>query len=321
VDAKLEFYHWMAVEQGAGTTAWDGGIVLISSGDGNWTQVYPLGGYPYTIIDNPASPFEPDTPCYSGSFGWSQAVFDLAAYSGVVQLMFRFGSDGAVAYEGWYVDDFLVGNTLAGPDVSVEPSSEVALSFPLVTQSGTTTVTSGPSGPGVPSGYVAVPTDPITYYDVSTDAVYEGSIDVCIAYDEADVEGDETALKLLHYSGGEWTDVTQTVDTDADLVCGQVSSLSPFLVATEYTSCCLARVGDANGAGGDEPTIGDVTVMIDALFIGEDWSVVACLPEADINQSGGSDPQTSDITIGDVSYLIDYLFIAGPTGTTLPDCL
>jgi hypothetical protein len=88
--------------------------------------------------------------------------------------------------------------------------------------------------------------------------------------------------------------------------------------------CCTGRVGDANGAGGDEPTIGDVTIMIDALFIGQDWTLIPCLTEADINQSGGTDPQsgpTGDITIGDVSYLIDYMFITGPESMTLPDCL
>ncbi len=85
-------------------------------------------------------------------------------------------------------------------------------------------------------------------------------------------------------------------------------------------SCCTGRVGDANGSSDDEPTIGDLTVMIDALFIGNNWEVIPCLDEADINQSGGIVPETGDITIGDVSYLIDYLFIAGPE-IGLADCL
>ncbi len=108
-NAILTFWHWINAEQGddAGT-AWDGGVVYISSGDGQWTPITPTGGYPYTIIDNPASPFDPGTPCYSGSHDWSQAEFDLAGYSGVVQLMFRFGTDGAVTKEGWYVDDVSV---------------------------------------------------------------------------------------------------------------------------------------------------------------------------------------------------------------------
>ncbi|MEW5794820.1 MAG: thrombospondin type 3 repeat-containing protein [Candidatus Zixiibacteriota bacterium] len=84
--------------------------------------------------------------------------------------------------------------------------------------------------------------------------------------------------------------------------------------------CCVARVGDANGSGDDEPTIGDVTTMIDALFIGGDFGVIPCLAEADINQSGGAEPQAEDISIGDITMLIDYLFISG-SSVGLPDCL
>jgi C1A family cysteine protease len=84
--------------------------------------------------------------------------------------------------------------------------------------------------------------------------------------------------------------------------------------------CCMGRVGDANGNGVDEPTIGDVSTLIDAMFISTDFSIIPCLAEADINQSGGIDPQPADVTIGDVSYLIDYLFIAG-VSLGLPDCM
>jgi hypothetical protein len=86
-------------------------------------------------------------------------------------------------------------------------------------------------------------------------------------------------------------------------------------------TCCLGRVGDANGSGMDEPTIGDISILIDAKFIAMtcDGKIV-CLAEADINQSGGATPTCNDITIGDISYLIDYLFIAGPNNMTLPDC-
>jgi len=42
--------------------------------------------------------------------------------------------------------------------------------------------------------------------------------------------------------------------------------------------------------------------------------------EADLNQSGGADPNCDDLTIGDISILIDYLFITGPE-LGLADCL
>jgi hypothetical protein len=89
----------------------------------------------------------------------------------------------------------------------------------------------------------------------------------------------------------------------------------------ESDACCNGRVGDANGMGGDEPSIGDVAVMIDAKFINLTCDeLIDCLEEADVNQSGGTGPACDDITISDISTLIDYLFITGPT-LGLPDCL
>ena len=95
--------------------------------------------------------------------------------------------------------------------------------------------------------------------------------------------------------------------------------------------CCVGRVGDANGLGGDEPTISDISVMIDAKFIAgvcivdeglpTEVRFIACLDEADVNLSATGETTCDDITIGDMSILIDYLFITGPeTYGPLPDC-
>jgi hypothetical protein len=85
--------------------------------------------------------------------------------------------------------------------------------------------------------------------------------------------------------------------------------------------CCVDRVGNANGVMGEKPTIGDVAAMIDANFISLTCdNKIPCLAEADINQSGGVNPTCDDITIGDISLLIDYLFITGPS-LVLPECL
>lgn len=85
--------------------------------------------------------------------------------------------------------------------------------------------------------------------------------------------------------------------------------------------CCVGRVGDANGLGGDEPTIGDVSVMIDAKFIaGVCVGILDCMTEADVNQTGLLAADCDDVTIGDISILIDYLFITGPS-LGLNNCL
>ncbi|MEW5795266.1 MAG: M14 family zinc carboxypeptidase [Candidatus Zixiibacteriota bacterium] len=85
---------------------------------------------------------------------------------------------------------------------------------------------------------------------------------------------------------------------------------------TRDGGCCVGQVGDVNGEGGDEPTIGDVTMLVDHLFV--TGAELSCLSEADINQSGGSQPALEDITIGDITELVDHLFIsAGPLAPCL----
>lgn len=116
----------------------------------------------------------------------------------------------------------------------------------------------------------------------------------------------------------EWTPLTAG-DYDVMVVVRNAAG-STFQGFAIRVYCCSGRVGDVNRSGDDEPTIGDVSVLIDALFIAGDSGIIECLPEADINQSGGDIPQFEDISIGDISALIDYLFITGPS-LGLPECL
>jgi hypothetical protein len=115
---------------------------------------------------------------------------------------------------------------------------------------------------------------------------------------------------------------------DGTLFVADYSSLILYALTSDACACAN-RVGDVNGAGGDEPTIGDVAVMIDAKFISTsvacytrnaEYSLIACLAEADINQSGGKTPSCEDISIGDIAILIDYLFISQDPNL-LVDCL
>ncbi len=99
-DSELRFFHWMSTEPD-----WDGGLVQMSIDGGDWFQITPEGGYNSYIADNPASPFPAGTPAWSGFFDWTEAVFDLSTHSGDARFRWVFGSDGALSYEGWYIDD------------------------------------------------------------------------------------------------------------------------------------------------------------------------------------------------------------------------
>ena len=104
---------------------------------------------------------------------------------------------------------------------------------------------------------------------------------------------------------------------------GQSTDLAFRILGPEdQTGCCVDPMrGDANNSGDNRPTIGDISVMIDAKFItgncGElvvpPLDLIPCKTEADVNESGVPNHETcDDITIGDISLVIDYLFITGP---------
>ena len=116
--STLTFWHWMEAEVYDARRAWDGGVVEISTDEGaHWKQIAPVDGYLHTIYETApsvGSPFEAGMPCFSGSWDWKQEQFDLSAYSGLVHIRFRFGSDQYTEKEGWYIDDLQV----AGPGAS-----------------------------------------------------------------------------------------------------------------------------------------------------------------------------------------------------------
>jgi hypothetical protein len=134
-NSRLTFSHWMEGEVSGAypDSAYDGGIIEISTDGDNWTQLVPeQGGYnSYFRTEsgsgNPAThPFIGTTPCWAGSFEWTDCLIDLDAYADeTVQFRFRFGSDQGGGNEGWYIDDLeLVGValTVLEPVTDLTPS-------------------------------------------------------------------------------------------------------------------------------------------------------------------------------------------------------
>jgi hypothetical protein len=117
--ATFSFWHYIRAELQNGTYAWDGSIVEISTDGGEtWDQITPVGGYPYLIYPNTSSPFDADTPCFAWTDDWTFVEFDLSAYEGRSRIRFRFGSDGYVNYEGWYLDDITITDDYASVDIT-----------------------------------------------------------------------------------------------------------------------------------------------------------------------------------------------------------
>ncbi len=101
--------------------------------------------------------------------------------------------------------------------------------------------------------------------------------------------------------------VSRTVDRTL------ISALAVFLVAalplsTAADPCCLGRTGNIDCDPEQTVDMGDLTVMIDRLFISLDS--YCCPGEADVDLSGGTDPVAMDIDMGDLTVLLDHLFIS-----------
>jgi alpha-tubulin suppressor-like RCC1 family protein/sugar lactone lactonase YvrE len=127
-----------------------------------------------------------------------------------------------------------VDNTPAGANVSVAPTdfatgtAPATLIFSTVTQPGNTSLTMSSFGPAPPAGF-QLGTPPV-YYELTTTAVFAGSITVCIDYTGIMFAG---APALYHLESGVMVDRTTFVDTLNEVVCGSVTSLSPFALFQE----------------------------------------------------------------------------------------
>jgi hypothetical protein len=114
-------------------------------------------------------------------------------------------------------------------DSATGSPAPVTVTFREVTQPGSTTLTSSSSGAPPPANFSVG--NPPTYYDISTTAGFTPPVTVCINYDPDGDPGpfaDESQVRLFHFEAGAWQDVTTSLDMAANVVCGEVTTLSPF---------------------------------------------------------------------------------------------
>lgn len=122
-----------------------------------------------------------------------------------------------------------IGNTPGGAEAApvIVASGDVSVTFEDVTLGGDTVISESSTAAAPPAGFAVLGTQ----YEIASTATYVGPITVTIAYDEFAVTGDEADLRMFHHNGTVWEDVTVSVDTAANTITGQTTSLSPFIVA------------------------------------------------------------------------------------------
>ena len=72
------------------------------------------------------------------------------------------------------------------------------------------------------------------YFEITTTVDFGGRVEVCFNYDDTALDPeDKKELQLLHYETDHWVDVTLSpVDTDNNIICGEVSGFSEFVMGT-----------------------------------------------------------------------------------------
>lgn len=119
--------------------------------------------------------------------------------------------------------------TAAGTNVSVSPIQQASITFDSITTSGATSVTTTNTNPlPLPAGFSLG--NPPIYYEISTTATFAGNAQVCFSYNPAQFTGPESSMRLLHDTNGSWVDVTTSQDLTNHVICGEVTSFSPFTI-------------------------------------------------------------------------------------------
>jgi len=134
-------------------------------------------------------------------------------------------------------------NTPVGSNVPVSLNGGTAalagidVTFSEITGGGSTTVITTTAGPPPPTGFKIVGLAEVPlYFDIDTDASYSGDLTVCIRYDESQVAGPEGNLKFMQRIDSGFVNVTTSVDTANDIICGTTTHLSIFIVVEASTA-------------------------------------------------------------------------------------
>lgn len=183
------------------------GVINYRKYDGSWQPVEELTSG--ADLDQGTNPFITANP-------WENLYVFYAGDAGAIapRLMLReFGNPSAY--------------TPTGSDVEVEVGDHT-VTFHEVTDDGVTTISSSSEGSELPPDLMQSCTPP-QYFNVTTTASHFGYVQICLSYD--DTICDEDGLRLWYNKDGTLVDVTDSIDTTNNIICGIVWGLSEFVLA------------------------------------------------------------------------------------------
>jgi hypothetical protein len=165
-----------------------------------------------------------------------------------------------------------VTNTPAGANIRVQLGDSASVTFAAVTSSGSTQAVTSDTGTAAPPGLQL--RQGSLYYDISTTAVFDGGVDVCLGYGGADYTG--LAPRLYHLANGGWEDITTEIDPASLTVCGHADSLSSFVVFAAGPP--VISVPDTIEVPATDPAGAVVSFLVAATSVFDPAPAVSCSP-------------------------------------------
>ncbi len=115
-------------------------------------------------------------------------------------------------------------NTRVGSGVTVDLGGGDTATFGSVTSAGNTIKSSATAPSGGEFDYHIS----LKCVDISTSASFTGTVEVKFPYGE--MGWDERAYRMFHKTGSGWEDITTAIDTENNVITGQATSLSEFML-------------------------------------------------------------------------------------------
>jgi hypothetical protein len=217
-------------------------------------------------------------------FTWKPSWLTDPRYK-VKRIRFRITEPGDVMAEcwyrgGWQIDDVTAttgspsGNTGTGANVQVDLGSGVTVTYDNVSAAGQTSMTSSSSGTPPPDGFTIIPSASPVYYSITSTAAFTGQVHVCIQYNDAGMSPQQEAslqLNVYETPPGQWNNITSSMNTTTNMICGTVSHLSEFAVMVPTGEPSDEWVLTNDPVYG---TIGCFAVMNNSIFAGTEGSGV-----------------------------------------------
>jgi hypothetical protein len=230
------------------------GFATQTGSNGRYSLTVPSGEYTVTFYDESLTHV---SGCYAvGSSGLVAALYSFTNSPVCTPVDASSGASGidvTLPLPGEVIRT--TGNAAIVYPISADAdgtANGISLTFADVTgDGGSTSAVLGSAGPPMSIGFQLAASP--TFYDITTTADYSGSITLCVPYDPTAYAGSDPVL--LHWNGTNWDDVTSSFDPVSAMICGTVTSLSPFVVGRVAASAAPTPTPTPTAAPTTTPTV------------------------------------------------------------------